>query len=413
MEKKLRTLLNIDVAVEIMSKRIKIELKEEKLGLVEALYRVSSRDVVSEIDIPFFDRSYVDGYAVRAEDTYGASESNPIVLKVVGKAKPFSSGIVVNTGEAVKVYTGDPLPRGADAVVMLEDVVENGDKIYVLKSLGRYTNVAVRGEDISRGKVLISRGTLIEPKHLAALATVGINEVFVYEKIRICIICTGSEVVEPGAGDAEAILGRGLVFNSTGVLITSYLKTLGFVEPIYMGIVGDNQGDIASLVSKAVDLCHVIVLTGGAGPSDQDMAIDVVESLGGEIVVRGIAMRPGRPSSAGILNNKPIYMLSGFPVAAFLGLKYFVLPSIEKALGLHIPRKIVVAKLVKRVANVAGYTSFVRVKIHKCSRYLCVEPIAAMGSGTISTILDSDGILIVPANVEGFDKGDFVEVELI
>jgi molybdopterin molybdotransferase len=413
MGKKLKFLLHINEAIEIMSKNIRIELKEEKLQLMDALHRIASRDIVSELDIPFFDRSYVDGYAVRAEDTYGASESNPIILKIVGSARPFSSELVINQGEAVKVYTGDPLPRGADTVIMLEDVIEDGDKIYVLKSLGKYANVAVRGEDIPRGKVLIKRGNLIKPKHVAALATIGINEVYVYEKIRMCIICTGNEVVELGAGDAKSILKKGLIFNSTGVLITSYLKMLGFAEPIYMGIAGDDKKSITLLLRKALDLCHVIILTGGAGPSEQDLTIEAIEDLNGEIAVRGIAMRPGRPTSAGVLNGKPIFMLSGFPVASLLGLKYFVLPSIEKAIGISIPRKIVVAKLVKRVANAVGYTSFVRVKIYRCGEHLCAEPIALTGSGTISTILDSDGVLTVPPNVEGFDEGQFVEVELI
>lgn len=412
MGKRIEKLMKLEEAIDILAKNIRIELKRETINIADSLHRIASRDIVAEHDYPFINRSAVDGFAVRAEDTYGASEANPISLKVVGNTRSWASNIV-KPGEAVKIYTGDPLPSGADAVIMLEDVVDYGNTIYVLKSLSKYANVALHGEDIQRGKIIIREGEVIEPKHIAALATLGMNIVEVYERMRICILCTGNEVIEPGEVDIKAVMEKGLIFNSTAYLLIGFLKNWSFVEPIYMGIVRDAVNEIEPMINKAIDLCHLIVTTGGAGPSDYDLTLEVLEGMGGRIVVRGIAMRPGRPTSAGIVNGKPIFMLSGYPVAALIGLRYFVLPTLEKALKLRIPRRVVVAKLVKRIANVAGYTTFVRVSLNRCRDGLCAEPVASMGSGTISTLLDSNGILVIPEDIEGFEEGQLVEVELL
>ncbi|MEM4513645.1 MAG: molybdopterin molybdotransferase MoeA [Ignisphaera sp.] len=412
MGKRIEKLMKLEEAVDVLAKNISIELRSESVSILDSLHRIVARDIVAEHDFPFFNRSAVDGFAVRAEDTYGASESNPIGLKVVGDTRSRTLNIV-KPGEAVKIYTGDPLPSGTDAVVMLEDVLDYGDTIYVLKSLSKYANVALHGEDIQQGKKLIKQGEVVEPKHIVALATLGLNSVEVYEKLRICILCTGSEVVEPGTISIKTVLEKGLIFNSTAYLLLSFLRSWSFVEPIYMGIVRDIVNEVELMINRALDLCHLIITTGGAGPSDYDVTLEVVEGMGGKLIFRGVAMRPGRPTSAGIVNGKPIFMLSGYPVAALIGLRYIIFPALEKALKIRIPRKIVAAKLTKHIANVAGYTTFVRVKLNRCRDNLCAEPIASMGSGTISTLLDSDGILVVPEDVEGFEEGQLAEVELL
>ncbi|MEM4788287.1 MAG: molybdopterin molybdotransferase MoeA [Ignisphaera sp.] len=412
MGKKIEKLMKLEEAIDVLAKNIRIELKQETVSIVNSFHRIVSRDIIAEYDYPFIDRSAVDGFAVRAEDTYGASEANPISLKVVGDTRSRAS-IMVKHGEAVKIYTGDPLPPGADAVIMLEDVVDYGDTIYVLKSLGKYANVALHGEDIQRGKIIIREGEVIEPKHIAALTALGMNIIEVYERIRVCILCTGNEVIEPGEADIKTVMENGFIFNSTAYLLLSFLKNWPFVEPIYMGIARDTINEIKLMISKAIDLCHLVITTGGAGPSDYDVTLEALGGIGGRLIVRGIAMRPGRPTSAGIVNGRPIFMLSGYPVAALIGLRYFVFPTLEKALKIRIPRKVVVAKLVKRIANVAGYRTFVRVNLNKCRSGLCAEPVASMGSGTISTLLDSNGILIIPEDVEGFEEGQLVEVELL
>jgi len=412
MGKALHKLLRLDEAVELMAREIDVELGVESLNLLASLARISSRDVTAELELPFFDRSAVDGYAVRAEDTFSASDSNPVELRVVGEARFDSSSAVVGPGEAVKVFTGSRMPKGADAVVMLEDVVDEGDKILVVRGVAKYANVALRGEDIRKGMVLVRRGTLLRPKHLAALAALGISKVEVYEKIKFGIICTGDEIVEPGELGIDEVQARGLTYNSTGVLLMSVIASLGFAEPVYLGRAGDSPREIAELLREALSSCHVVVTTGGVGPSERDVTLEALEQVGGTIVVRGLAIRPGRPTSGGIVEGKPIFMLSGYPVAAFVGLRFFAFPVLEKALKIEFPRTKVVAKLIRRTSNAAGYTTFVRVKLCKQRGVLCAEPLAATGSGTISTILEGDGVVAIPPYVEGYEEGELVEVEL-
>ncbi|MEM1542252.1 MAG: molybdopterin molybdotransferase MoeA [Ignisphaera sp.] len=412
--KKLHRLIDLNEAIAKMSREIIIELSSECIDVVNALLRLSSRDIVAEYPLPFVDRSVVDGYAVKAEDTYGASEHNPIALRIVGEATFTTfNKISIGSGEAVKIYTGVPLPSGANAVVMLEDAIESGDIVYIMKSVNVYANVAIRGEDIALGRVIVRKGHVIEPKHIAALVALGISKLEVYEKIRVCIVSTGDEVVEIGSIDAETVHSKGLVFNSTAFLLKSYMDMLNFFEPMYIGIAKDSRHEIVSALEKSVKLCHVVIVTGGAGPSAHDLSIESIESIGGKLVVRGISMRPGRPTSAGVVNGKPVFMLSGFPVAAFFGFKFFVLPVIERVLGIVVPRRRIYAKLTKRIANIAGYTTFTRVKLTKCGNEFCAEPLASMGSGMISSLLDSDGVVVVPSNLEGFDEGQYVDVELI
>ncbi len=415
LEAMLYTLHRLSDAIERVAKAIKLTLYTKQMPLTDAIGRIAASDVYALYDIPSIYRSVVDGYALRAEDTYGASQLNPIPLKVIGEASfENAANLSIGPGEAIKIHTGVPLPRGANAVVMLEDVVEEGSTIYVMKSVSVYANVSRRGEDIPRGYRVLEKGTVIEPWHIAALAALGTSSVKVFEGIRVCLIATGSELIEPGEGkDPAELLTKGKVFSSTPYLLLGEMQKYRFLEPVYMGLVEDDPCAVSLYIDRAVRECHVVITTGGTGPSQRDVVIEAVKRVGGSIVVRGIAMRPGRPTSAAVLHGKPIFMLSGFPVAAFIGLRFFVMPSLACALRFRPVRHRVYAKLVRRVANRVGYTTFVRVRLYDCEGDLCAEPIAAMGSGLISTLLKSSGILVLSDNVEGYEVGERVAIELL
>ena len=400
-------------AIERVSKVISIPLNVEQVSLLNAVGRVAAKDVASPCDIPPYDRSVVDGYAVRAEDTYGASPSNPLPLRLVGETH-FDTAFrySINPGEAVRIHTGVPLPKGANAVVMLEDVIEDKSVIYVTKSVSVYSNVSRRGEDIPKGFTILKRGQIIKPWHVAALAAVGIDEVEVYEKLRLCLLTIGDEIVEPSRDlNPVEVLSGGKVFSSTHYLLLCEAKRYGFLDPVHIGIVGDSLHEISKRVKQAIDECHGIITTGGTGPSQRDVAVKAVKEIGSEIVVRGIAMRPGRTTSVAVLKGKPIFMLSGFPVAAFIAFRFFVIPSLTKALGITESRSYVYAKLTRRVTNRVGYTTFVRVKLYNCDAEICVEPLISTGSGLISTLLESNGILKLPDDIEGYEAGEHVPVE--
>jgi len=402
-------------AIERVSKAINIALNVERVSLLDAIGRVAAKDVVSPCDIPPFDRSVVDGYAVRAEDTYGASPSNPLPLRLVGEAR-FDTAFrySIGPGEAVKIHTGVPLPKGANAVVMLEDVIENESTIYVMKSVSVYANVSRRGEDMPRGFTILKRGHIIKPWHVTALAAVGIDGVEVFEKLRMCLLTIGDEIVEPSRDlNPVEVLNRGKVFSSTHYLLLCEAKRYGFLDPIHIGIVGDSPHEISKRVRQVIDECHIIITTGGTGPSQRDVVVEAVKGIGSEIIVRGVAMRPGRTTSVAVLKGKPIFMLSGFPVAAYIAFRFFIIPSLTKALGIEESRRYVYAKLTRRVTNRVGYTTFVRAKLYNCDVEICVEPLVSTGSGLISTLLESDGILTLPDDIEGYEAGERVSIELL
>ncbi|MEM0046656.1 MAG: molybdopterin molybdotransferase MoeA [Fervidicoccaceae archaeon] len=391
---------SVDTAIINAKKLLNIELEKEFVGLDSLLGRISAEELRSPIDIPPTDRSAVDGFAVCSESVSSASPNNPIPLVVASSDKGS-----ISCGETVPISTGDPLPEGADAVVMLEDTEREGGTLLVMRSAAKYDNVSRKGEDFEKGKIVIERGTVIRPWHLASISTVGMRGIIAYRKIRVGIIATGSEVTEPG--------GEGFIFDSTSRLIASYFSEQGFFDVKRYGIVKDDIEMIASFLMKAAKESDVIITTGGTGPGSRDLSINALLRAGGKLLVRGIAMRPGRPTSYGELEGKPVFLLSGYPVAAFVGARFIILPFIEEKIGIKDDRlKFVFARLKSRVAGEGGLESFIRVKLNSCGNELCAEPILLRGSGILSSLLKSGGFLRVPANVEGFEEGEIVRIEL-
>ncbi len=390
----------LDEAISVVASATRVELESMSVGLLEAVGLVAARSYESPIDIPLRDSSAVDGYAVRSVDTFGASPSSPVELEL---------GSECVEGTAVRVLTGDPLPPGCDAVAMDEDVEVGNGVIHVYRPLPSYANVRRKGEDLRRGEAIVRRGQVLRPWHLAALAAVGVDRVEVFERVRIGVLVVGSEVAEPSAG-LEAY-ERGLVLNSTGTLVLAALRELKFVEPRYLGIAPDDPREVARALRDCIDELHAVVTTGGTGPSERDVTPRGLEEAGGRVLVRGIAIRPGRPTSAGVLDGKPVFMLSGFPVAAYVGLRFFALPALARALGIELPRPRIPAVMGSRLASTSGYTCFARARAELVGSELVVEPLAIKGSGNVSTLLRANCIIEVPEGVEGFEKGDRVLID--
>lgn len=391
----------VDDAVDFSVKTFRLQLENEKIRLDQLAGRILAEDIRAPINIPPVDRSAVDGFAVCSESVSSASPSNPVplILRENGEKK-------ISCGEALPISTGEPLPEGSDAVVMLEDAEKEGQTLLVMKSVAKYENVSRKGEDFEQGNIVMNKGTPIRAWHVAALSALGFIETRVLRKLRVGIIATGSEVSEPGEG--------GFIFDSTSKLIAGYLNEQGYIEVRKYGIVKDDLVAIASAIKMAKDENDVILLTGGTGPSSKDLSIKALERADGKIVVRGIAMRPGRPTSIGEVEGKPVFLLSGYPVAAFVGLRFLVLPFIEKALNVSDQRlKFVFAKLTSRIFGEPGLESFIKVRFEPCGSELCAEPIMLRGSGILSSLLVVGGFLRIPKNVEGFEKGEIVRIELV
>lgn len=375
----------------------------------QAVGLYAARDVASPVDVPPFDRAAFDGYAVRSIDTLGASRGNPIMLRVVGKALPGAEfGGAVGRGEAVEIATGAPLPAGADAVVPYEEAARRGDHIEVYKPVPQFYYVSRRGEDIAAGEVVLKRGRKIKPWDIGVLASIGIKEVPVY-KVTAGLISTGNELVELD----EAPPPPAKIINSTRHVITALLRDFG-VEVHYLGIVPDDEEAIYRAVSDAVRRFDIVITTGGVSVGEPDHVVRAVARLSPEVLIHGIAARPGRPNSAAAVRGKPIVMLSGFPVASIVGFEVFAKPAILKMVGAkEEPLPVVKAVLTRRVTTPINVRSFVRVRVYRRDGKLYAEPLAVTGSGILSTLTKGNGLLIIPENREGYDEGDEVEVILL
>ncbi|MEM4472329.1 MAG: molybdopterin molybdotransferase MoeA [Archaeoglobaceae archaeon] len=394
----------VDVAIEKMMGKLKV-LEVELVDIQNCAGRVLARDVISKVDLPEFDRSAVDGYALKAEDTFGASQMNPAFLKIVGKVEIGKEcGIEIKSGEAVRVFTGSAIPKGADAVVMLEHTKEVDGMIQVFKGVSPFKNVIKRGEDVKRGEVVLRKGEILQPQDAGILAAIGVKYVEVYRRPKIAVISTGDELVS-----IYEEIQPGKVYNSNAPMLCNALQELGF-PAFYLGIAKDDPDEIEKMLLKALKF-DAVIFTGGTSVGSHDLVPEVVKKHG-EIVFHGVAMKPGMPTAFGIVKDKPIFMLPGTPTASFLSFQTFVVPALFRMMNVRILERKGSKKrgiLQSRVASEIGIKSFVRVYWENGKVY----PVRISGSGIFSSLIKANALLIVPEKVEGYEAGDEVEVYLL
>jgi molybdopterin molybdotransferase len=408
-----KMLVSVDEALRSILDNINVMPDVIEVNIQDALGMPVAEDVIAPLDVPPFDRSAVDGYAVRSSDTLGATLLNPVRLRIVGEVQAGDDPSRlphVGEGEAAIIYTGAPLPPGADAVVMAEDASRAGEYVEVKRQVTPYMNVSRKGEDFTKGKIVIRRGYKVQPWHVGALASLGIRRIKVFRRLRVAVLSTGTEVVElddPRAGTP------GTIINSTKPMLISLLRQDGF-EPIDMGTVPDDVDMIKSKISEGLRVADAFITTGGTSLGAYDLVPDVIARMG-KVLFNGVRMRPGKPTGVGIIDGKPVFMLSGFPVASLTGYITFVRPTLRHITGTpEDPVPIVKGKITRRVANVAGIRTYLRVRVYPNEiGELMVEPLAITASGVLSTLTDANAILILNENVEGYDAGDEVEVMLI
>jgi len=403
-EEALRRYLNV-------IKQPSIEIEE--VPLEEALHRILAEDITANIDIPPFDRAAMDGYAVRAEDTFGASENNPIELKVIGESKigdPFDGE--VNENEAVKIDTGAEVPHGANAVIPIEYVEEEKDIIKVYKQVAPFDNIGKRGEDVKRGMLLLKNGTELKPWDLALIKSIGLKQVKVYRKLRVGVFSTGNELIDD-ATDVTKL--RGKIIDTNRTMIKTLLKELNCVIIDY-GIISDEIDEIKNAIKKARSETDILITIGGTSVGERDFLHKAINETGTPgVIIRGITASPGRPLVLSLIDEFPIISLPGYPVATFVDFMEFAIPVIEflqRKRGYRVPNK-VRAKLVRRVSSKPGVRHYVRVKLTKKDTELLAEPIRITGSGVLSSVVKADGFLIIPEDKEGYEAGEEVEIILL
>lgn len=405
-----RSFTPVDEALKALLAAVNQVLEAEAVPISEAVGRYAAEDLTAPKDWPPYDRSAVDGVAVRASDVSAAAPDSPIPLRIVGEVTlltPLDEMPKVGEGEAAIIYTGAPLPPGADAVVPVEEAIIEGGVAHVMGRVPPKGNVSLKGEDLRAGDTIVSAGHRIRPWHVVAAAQVDLTEARVWRRYRIAVVNTGSElreVGEPGEG----------IPNTAAYLISSWAREVG-AEVVSRVTVPDEEGAIRDAVEAGLRSADAVVVTGGTSVGRADVVPEAISGIpGARLIFHGVAERPGRTAGAFTVSGKPVLMVSGLPVACLVALNNFLRPLILKAYGaVEEPKPVVRARLVRRVANVVGFRSYFRVLVWREGGEYLVEPLMITGSGVVSSLIRGNGILVVPEHVEGHDEGDYVEVELI
>jgi len=395
-------LTSTENALQTWLKTLQIKQHKTTIPLHKALNRVLAEDIIAKEDLPRFDKSAVDGYALKSEDTTGASQFKPAFFQL-------TNSNTVNSKQAKQIWTGNPIPKGADAVVMLENTQMQNGKLEVWVQLALGGNVSKKGEDIKKGETAIKTGTRLKPYHLGLLAALGNSEVKVAEKPKIAILATGNELAEIGSKLAE-----NQIFESNKIMLSAMCRELD-AEPLDMGLVKDDMEEITEKIKNALLNADAVITTGGTSVGGLDLVPDAVNKMGNPgVIIHGVAMRPAMPTALAVLEGKPVMILSGNPVAAIIGFEVFARPLICKMLGMpkEEHRPTVKAFMTRKVATALGRKNFVRVRVLQKDGEFNAEPVSARGSGAISTMTRANGFVIVPENREGIAEGELVTVHL-
>ena len=398
--------------------RLARPLAAEEVSLSQAWGRVLAEDVRAPADLPPFDRGMVDGYAVRAEDTFGASAGLPAYLTVIGEVlMGEATDLAVGPGEAVKSATGGMLPRHANAVVMVEHTNPVDETLVeILRPVAPGENVIRRGEDVKQGEMLLRRGQRLRPQDLGALAGLGILRVQVAQQPRVALIPTGDEIVPP-----DQTPGPGQIRDINTYSLAGLVGEAGGL-PVPFPIVPDEASALRAAVAQALAQAEIVLISGGSSVGARDVTLDVLLSFpGAELHVHGVAVRPGKPTILvtipykGARNEyRVVFGLPGNPVSVMVTFDLFVRPLVQGMLGLRKPpweRLIVKAKMRTGFASDAGREEYVRVRLVEEEGVLWAEPVLGT-SALISTMVKADGLVTVPEEVGGMEVGEEVEVTL-
>jgi len=388
-----------DEAVGIVKNKTNRAVPEsEKVNIENALGRTLCEDIVSPENVPAFDRTTVDGYAVHADDTFGASASIPAQLEIAGEIlMGENADFSLESGKCVKISTGGMLPVGANAAVMVEHT-DNADGLcLVYKSVAPYENVTKAGDDIAVGETALKKGTVITPAEIGILASLGVYEIPVYKKPVIAIISTGDEIVK---GDIKA----GQIRDVNTYLLSSAAESFG-CKPYVYGAVRDDYEEIRSAVSVCLEKADAVIVSGGSSAGARDMTVKIIDELG-EVFFHGIAMKPGKPTIFGTVNGKPVFGLPGHPLAAYFVFRLIVCEYIKQIMNLPEEKSVKNAVLSVNIPSNHGREEYLCVKLNENGEAVPLHT----KSGIISVLRQAEGFIKIPRDSEGIDRGTTVEI---
>lgn len=406
-----RRLLSLDQARKAILDRLKpAMLGNEQISLLHATNRVLAEDVVATRNVPPFDRSTVDGYAVKAEDTFGAAENRPVTLSVCGTVRIGElPKTTVGKKQAAEIVTGAPMPKGADTVVMVEYTEKKEEEIHVYSAVAKHENVMKAGSDIKKGERMLECGTTLSSREIGVLAALGIDSVRVRRVPRVAVLSTGPELTEPGK-----TLSPGKIFDTNAYSLSSAILESGG-EPIYSGVVEDSLSELQEALRKTLTSADMIVTSGGVSVGPKDLMPKALASLGTPgVIFSGIAIKPGKPTTFAVIDGKPLFSLPGHPTSALLVFHLLVRPAInlmtngepENDLKLE-------TKAGARMFSAKGRRTFVMVKLRSTKLHgILAEPVQGGESGATSPMAKADGFVEIPENVQFVDLDDRVFVHL-
>ena len=382
-------------------------VRTERVATADALDRVLAAPLIAPQDLPDFTRATVDGYAVAAADTYGATPGLPALLTLVGETPMGkAAAFAIGPGEAALVHTGGMIPPGADAVVMIEDTQRvAADSIELFRPVAEGQNVVQIGEDIRRGQPILSAGQRLRTQDLGGLLALGITEVDVATPPVVGIISTGDEVVPPNqpvqpgqVRDINSYTLAGLTVRAGG-------------RAVRCGIVPDDRAALEAIAARAVQECDIVVFSAGSSVSYRDMTADVINGLGKPgVLVHGVSVKPGKPTILAVCDGKAVFGLPGNPVSAMVIFDLFITPTIGLLLGAQKPpQRTVMARLARNLASESGREDYVQVRLETREGELWAVPVLGK-SNLIYTLVNAEGVIKAPLDANGLRAGEWVTV---
>jgi putative molybdopterin biosynthesis protein len=411
MQKEFHDVVSIEEAKKRLYSNYSSRPKKEVIPLPRAVGRVMAEDVIAPIDVPPFDRAAMDGYALRASDTFYSEEEKPSILKLVGYVLAGEKKkIELRAGECAGIATGAPVPKGANAVVMVEYTHREKDRVKIYRPVAPGENIMAAGSDIMQGELILRAGAVLSPRETGVLAALGITQVPVYKKPRVALISTGDEIVEPGSD-----LEYGKIYDVNARAIgDAVVENGGEVE--FLGIVKDKPEPLLRKLKEAVAGDYDLILTsGGTSAGIGDLSYRVFDDLGEPgVVVHGIAIKPGKPTIIAFARGKPIFGLPGYPTSAMIIFDVFVAPILRELVGLgERSLRRIKAKAAMRLYSGRGRYEYLLVNLVKgLGEEYSAYPLLT-GSGAITTLAEADGFIEIPANTEMIAEGTTLDVTLL
>jgi len=404
-------MLSVDKALDIIMANVTCKNNHEITDIFKCHGRTLFNDIQAEFNVPFKDNSAMDGYAIISDDTSKLDLSSSVSLKIIDEVQAGSEfkGENLQSGNAIRIMTGAPIPSGADSVIPFEETEETGetgDLVKILKKIEKHENIRFAGEDIKKGTIVLKKGTRIDSAEIGLLSSMNYKDISVYEKPKVGIISTGDELSEPGLNNT------GMLINSNAYVLYSEVKKYGG-EPFYYGIVKDNYDDVKNMFLKLMDN-DIIISSGGVSMGRYDFIPDVLKDIGIDLKIQKILMKPGKPVIFGTSRGKLFFGLPGNPVSVMVSFMQFVRPAILKNSGsTKFLKPVLKAKCNEEIVKKKGRRHFIRGIFYTDKGNIFVKTTGSQGSGILSSMSTANCLIILPEDVEIVKKGEIVDIQLI